>query len=58
MKTKVNEKENWIVIEHNGKTIHIEFVDYVKGDQNQMRVTISQDNYDVVICDENIQSEF
>lgn len=58
MKAKVNEKENWIAIEHNGKTIHVEFVDYIKGDANLLRVSISQDEGDVVICDENIQQEF
>lgn len=58
MKAKVNEKENWIVIEHNGKTIHVEFCDYQHNDQNLIRVSISGPDGDVVICDENIQNEF
>ena len=58
MQTKVNNSENWIVIEHNGKTIHIEFADYQAGDQNLIRVSISGPDDNAVICDENIQNEF
>lgn len=58
MKTIVNEKENWVVIEHNGKTIHIEFADYDNADQNLIRVLIEQNGQHVVICDENIQNTF
>jgi hypothetical protein len=55
MDTIVNETENWMVIGHNGKIIHIEFVDCQQGDANILRVTIQNKDGDVVICDENIQ---